>query len=164
MAVLQGKSLKAYIEQILIAKASSINIKVNENPTPSNDEWFNNPNNIEEIQESIAQQLSGETKAYSIEDTKKSFRCMIYKLLLTKKAEEHLKERKKSGQKKTLLKIISLFEELQLHPTLGTGQVEQLKRNLSGYWSRRIDKCSRMVYFIEEDKVIVTIISLKGHY
>ena len=70
----------------------------------------------------------------------------------------------KSGQKKTLLKIISLFEELQLHPTSGTGQVEQLKGNLSGYWSRRIDKGSRMVYFIEEDKVVVTIISLKGHY
>lgn len=72
MAVLQGKSLKAYIEQILIAKASSINIKVNENPSPSNDEWFNNPNNIEEIQESIVQQLSGETKAYSIENIKKA--------------------------------------------------------------------------------------------
>jgi addiction module toxin, txe/yoeB family len=89
---------------------------------------------------------------------------MNYKILLTKKAEEHLKEWKKSGQKKTLLKIISLFEELQLHPTSGTGQVEQLKGNLSGYWSRRIDKGSRMVYFIEEDKVVVTIISLKGHY
>ena len=89
---------------------------------------------------------------------------MNYKILLTKKAEEHLKEWKKSGQKKTLLKIISLFEELQLHPTSGTGQVEQLKGNLSGYWSRRIDKGSRMVYFIEEDKVVVTIISLKGYY
>lgn len=89
---------------------------------------------------------------------------MNYKILLTKKAEEHLKGWKKSGQKKTLLKIISLFEELQLHPTSGTGQVEQLKGNLSGYWSRRIDKGSRMVYFIEEDKVVVTIISLKGHY
>ena len=89
---------------------------------------------------------------------------MNYKILLTKKAEEHLKEWKKSGQKKTLLKIISLFEELQLHPTSGTGQVEQLKGNLAGYWSRRIDKGSRMVYFIEEDKVVVTIISLKGHY
>ena len=89
---------------------------------------------------------------------------MNYKILLTKKAEEHLKEWKKSGQKKPLLKIISLFEELQLHPTSGTGQVEQLKGNLSGYWSRRIDKGSRMVYFIEEDKVVVTIISLKGHY
>lgn len=89
---------------------------------------------------------------------------MNYKIVLTKKAEEHLKEWKKSGQKKTLLKIISLFEELQLHPTSGTGQVEQLKGNLSGYWSRRIDKGSRMVYFIEEDKVVVTIISLKGHY
>ena len=84
---------------------------------------------------------------------------MNYKILLTKKAEEHLKEWKKSGQKKTLLKIISLFEELQLHPTSGTGQVEQLKGNLSGYWSRRIDKGARMVYFIEEDKVVVTIVS-----
>ena len=31
---------------------------------------------------------------------------MIYKILLTKKAEEHLKEWEKSGEKKTLLKII----------------------------------------------------------
>ena len=163
MAVSQGKSLKAYIEQVLIAKASTINIKVNENPSPSNDEWFNDSKNIEEIQESIAINgyFSGkwQTRRYQ-----KSFRCMNYKILLTKKAEEHLKEWKKSGQKKTLLKIISLFEELQLHPTSGTGQVEQLKGNLSGYWSRRIDKGSRMVYFIEEDKVVVTIISLKGHY
>ena len=105
MAVSQGKSLKAYIEQVLIAKASTINIKVNENPSPSNDEWFNDPKNIEEIQESIVQQLSGETKAYSIEDIKKSFRCMIYKLLLTKKAEEHLKEWKNRGKRNPNLKL-----------------------------------------------------------
>lgn len=46
----------------------------------------------------------------------------------------------------------------------GTGQVEQLKGNLSGLWSRRIDKGSRMIYRIEDERVIVIIVSLKGHY
>ncbi len=89
---------------------------------------------------------------------------MIYELILQPEAERHLEEWKKSGQKKILKKIASLFAELQLHPTTGSGQVEQLKGNLSGFWSRRIDKGSRMVYTIENDKVIVTVVSLKGHY
>ena len=63
-----------------------------------------------------------------------------------------------------LKKIWLLVEELKLHPQTGTGQVEQLRGNLSGFWSRRIDKADRMVYKIEEDRVIVTVVSLKGHY
>ena len=47
---------------------------------------------------------------------------MSYELVLMPKAEQHLKEWKKSGQKKILQKIVSLFEELQLHPETGTGQ------------------------------------------
>ncbi len=89
---------------------------------------------------------------------------MIYKLILMPEAEKHLKEWRRSGQKKTLKKIADLFEELQKHPTTGTGKVEQLKGDLSGYWSRRIDKESRMIYAIEEDKVIVAVVSLRGHY
>ena len=34
MAVAQGKSLKAYIEQVLISKANGITIEVSENPSP----------------------------------------------------------------------------------------------------------------------------------
>lgn len=79
-------------------------------------------------------------------------------------AERHLKEWSKSGQKKTLKKILELFEELRLHPTTGTGHVEQLKGNLSGLWSREITKGDRMIYGIEDRKVIVNVISLKGHY
>ena len=71
---------------------------------------------------------------------------------------------KKSGQQKILKKIWSLVEELKLHPQTGTGQVEQLRGSLSGFWSRRIDKANRMVYKIEEDKVVVTVVSIKGHY
>lgn len=89
---------------------------------------------------------------------------MSYQLFLTPKAEEHLLTWQKSGQKKTLQKIVTLFEELKEHPTTGTGQVEQLKGNLSGYWSRRIDKGSRMVYSIDDDIVTVTVVSMKGHY
>ena len=89
---------------------------------------------------------------------------MIYKLILMPEAEKHLKEWRRSGQKKTLKKIADLFEELQKHPTTGTGKVEQLKGDLSGYWSRRIDKSARKIYAIEEDKVIVAVVSLRGHY
>ena len=89
---------------------------------------------------------------------------MIYELILMPEAENHLKEWRKSGQKKTLKKIADLFEELRQHPTTGTGHVEQLKGNLSGLWSREINKGDRMIYCIEDDKVIVSVVSLKGHY
>ena len=89
---------------------------------------------------------------------------MRYKLVLTPEAERHLDEWRKSGQKKTLLKIAALLEELCEHPTTGTGKVEQLKGDLEGYWSRRINKASRLIYKIEEDIITVFLISLKGHY
>ena len=89
---------------------------------------------------------------------------MIYTLELTSLAEKQLREWRKSRQLKTLNKIITLFEELRLHPTTGTGQVEQLKGDYSGLWSRRIDKSSGMIYSIHDHTVTVTVISLKGHY
>lgn len=89
---------------------------------------------------------------------------MTYELILMPEAERNLKEWRKSGQKKTIKKIADLFEELRQHPTTGTGHVEQLRGNLSGLWSREINKGDRLIYCIEDDKVIVTVISLEGHY
>lgn len=89
---------------------------------------------------------------------------MIYTLILLPEAEAHLKEWSKSGQKKIVKKILALFDELRIHPASGTGKVEQLKGDYAGLWSRRINKGARLIYRIEEDKVIVTVISLKGHY
>ena len=79
-------------------------------------------------------------------------------------AERHLQEWRKSGQKKTLLKIAALLEELCEHPTTGTGKVEQLNGDLEGFWSRRINKDSRLIYKIEEEIITVFVVSLKGHY
>ena len=89
---------------------------------------------------------------------------MIYELILSDQAKGHMVKWRMSGQKKTLKKIADLFEELRQHPTTGTGHVEQLKGNLSGLWSREINKSDRMIYGIEDDKVIVYVVSLKGHY
>lgn len=89
---------------------------------------------------------------------------MTYTLVFTPEAERHLKAWRMSGQKKTLKKIANLFEELRQHPTTGTGHVEQLKGDLAGLWSREINKGDRLIYGIENERVIVTVISLKGHY
>ena len=89
---------------------------------------------------------------------------MRYKLIIMPEAERNLQEWRKSGQKQTLLKIAALLEELCEHPTTGTGKVEQLKGDLEGFWSRRINKESRLIYKIEEEIITVFVISLKGHY
>lgn len=65
---------------------------------------------------------------------------MAYTIEFLPKAKEDLKAIKYSGNKAVFKKVIVLIEELKEHPTTGTGQLEQLKHELSGYWSRRIDK------------------------
>ncbi len=89
---------------------------------------------------------------------------MYYKVKLMPTAEKHLMFWAESGQIKVLKKIHMLLKELEEHPRTGTGQVEQLKDNLHGYWSRRINKSSRLVYSIDDEIVAVTIVSAKGHY
>ena len=64
--------------------------------------------------------------------------------------------------KKTLKKINILIKDIQRDSFNGIGKPEPLKENLSGFWSRRIDECNRVVYTIEKDSI--KIISCKGHY
>ncbi|WP_295672350.1 type II toxin-antitoxin system YoeB family toxin [uncultured Mucilaginibacter sp.] len=39
-----------------------------------------------------------------------------------------------------------------------------MRFDLSGFWSRQINKKDRLVYRIEDNIVTVTIVSAKGHY
>ena len=89
---------------------------------------------------------------------------MAYIVQLEERAVRDIAELKKSGNKILITKIGKLLLELREHPTTGTGQVEALKGNLSGFWSRRIDKFNRLIYTIEEEIVTVTVVSAKGHY
>lgn len=71
MAASQGKSLKAFIENILISKADNISIEVTSNPSPSGDPWFDNPENLASVMRSIEESKQGKTKAYTIDEIRK---------------------------------------------------------------------------------------------
>lgn len=70
MASAQGKSLKKYIETILISKADSIAVEVIENPSPSGDSWFEDRDNMASAKRGIAEMKEGKGKAYSIDEIK----------------------------------------------------------------------------------------------
>ena len=89
---------------------------------------------------------------------------MIYSIELTFDAEQDIERYKKSGDKKVLIKIDKLLNELREHPTIGTGKPEQLKFYETPTWPRRINDKHRLVYRIQEDKIIVLILSFWGHY
>ena len=64
--------------------------------------------------------------------------------------------------KKILKRINTIIKDIQRSPFLGIGKPEPLKGNLSGYWSRRIDDCNRIVYKLIDNSIL--IISCKTHY
>lgn len=81
---------------------------------------------------------------------------------LTEKAEKDLAKHKKSGDKAVETKIKKILEELKEHPTTGAGQPEQLKHELAGKWSRRINQKHRMVYSIDDHTVTVEVFFRNG--
>lgn len=85
-------------------------------------------------------------------------------VLLTEKAASDISKHKKSGNKQAEKKIKQILEELKVHPYSGSGQPEQLKFSLQGYWSRRINQKDRMIYSVNENTVIVEVVSVMGHY
>ncbi|AOW08052.1 Txe/YoeB family addiction module toxin [Flavobacterium gilvum] len=79
-------------------------------------------------------------------------------------ARKNLKAHYKSGNKSTIKKIEKILLELTESPFSGEGQPEELKYNLEGYWSRRINKKDRIVYRVEAEIVTVFVVSAMGHY
>ncbi|MFZ4706145.1 MAG: Txe/YoeB family addiction module toxin [Bacteroidales bacterium] len=64
--------------------------------------------------------------------------------------------------KKILRKINDLIKDIQRTPYTGLGKPEPLKYDLTGLWSRRIDREHRMVYQVIADEIL--IYSCRYHY
>lgn len=64
--------------------------------------------------------------------------------------------------KATLRKINALLKKCLRHPFEGTGKPEPLKGDLSGFWSRRIDREHRLVYRVTPQAL--EILSCRYHY
>lgn len=64
--------------------------------------------------------------------------------------------------KKMLKKINQLIRDIQRTPFEGIGKPEPLKYDLSGFWSRRVDREHRLVYQVQDNEIL--IYSCKYHY
>ena len=69
---------------------------------------------------------------------------------------------KKSGNKGVQSKIANLLVSICKTPYSGIGKPEQLKHDLTGYWSRRITDEHRLVNRVQEN--LITVISMRFHY
>lgn len=66
------------------------------------------------------------------------------------------------NDKRFIKRINELIKEIERTPFTGIGRPEPLKHHLSGYWSRRINEEHRLIYRVEEDRMI--ILSCRYHY
>ena len=67
-----------------------------------------------------------------------------------------------NDDKKILKKMNELIKDIQRTPFEGKGKPEPLKFDLSGFWSRRINREHRLVYKVEDNEIL--IYSCRYHY
>ena len=59
--------------------------------------------------------------------------------------------------------LCKILKEMQRQdPAKGLGKPEQLKHNLSGFWSRRLSRKDRIIYKFDEKSI--HIFAIGGHY
>jgi toxin YoeB len=66
-----------------------------------------------------------------------------------------------AGDRRLGKRLTSLLDDIDRHPFTGIGKPESLKGG-PGQWSRRIDGYHRLVYKIEDDKIV--IVECGEHY
>jgi toxin YoeB len=82
-------------------------------------------------------------------------------IIYTERAIHDISFREKSGNKTIQRIITKLLKSIEETPFEGIGRPEALKYELTGFWSRRIDKEHRLVYKVKGEKIIMY--SLRGH-
>jgi toxin YoeB len=87
-----------------------------------------------------------------------------FRIEITELAKRQIAKHLKSGNQASIKKIAIILQELSETPYTGVGKPEALKENLSGFWSRQINTKDRLIYTVNDDLVIVDVISAMGHY
>jgi toxin YoeB len=67
----------------------------------------------------------------------------------------------KYGSESEKKKIKALLLSMKVSPFEGIGKPERLKHDLSGKWSRRINRKDRIVYRVTD---CIEVLSFRGHY
>ena len=87
---------------------------------------------------------------------------MNFNLDFSEQSKKDIAYHKRTGNKILLKKLLLLLEELTEHPYEGAGKPEALKHQLSGLWSRRINREHCLLYQVIDN--VVYILSVKDHY
>ncbi|MDI1242632.1 MAG: Txe/YoeB family addiction module toxin [bacterium] len=66
------------------------------------------------------------------------------------------------NDRKLLLRLLDLMEAIVGEPFTGIGKPEPLKYEISGAWSRRLDKKDRIVYKVGDD--LIEFLQARYHY
>ena len=64
--------------------------------------------------------------------------------------------------RKVVERINTLVREIARDPHRGIGKPEPLRHALAGWWSRRIDDTHRIVYRVEDGRLLIA--QLRHHY
>jgi toxin YoeB len=83
-------------------------------------------------------------------------------IVYTDKAIDDVIYWKKKRNDKIQNRISELVDAIEIDSFIGIGKPEPLKYQLSGKWSRRIDKANRIIYEVMEELIVIH--SLRGHY
>jgi toxin YoeB len=87
----------------------------------------------------------------------------VYKIIFTKRAEKAANKYKKSNPA-VFKKLKNIQQELEQHPRTGTGHPEPLIKGQDITYSRHLTANDRIIYDIFDSEVIVSILSVEGHY
>lgn len=87
-----------------------------------------------------------------------------FRVEITELAKKQIAKHLKSGDQSSIKKITIILKELAETPYTGVGKPEALKENLTGFWSRKINPKDRLIYTVNDDLVIVDVISAMGYY
>ena len=88
----------------------------------------------------------------------------MYQIVLTQTAIDHYNAFVKSGNLKIVNRIKLLLADIAQHPYTGIGKPEALRHSLTGMWSRRINREHRLIYSVDDYRIIVHILAMHSHY
>lgn len=88
---------------------------------------------------------------------------MSYHIIFSASSSKVLKKWKKSNPY-GFKKVSAILSELELHPRTGTGHPEALKGCNNITYSRHITAHDRIIYDIHDDRVLVVVLDIEGHY
>ena len=86
----------------------------------------------------------------------------MYQIKYQKKALRDLKKLEKND--KLLSKFKKILFDIVSNPYSKKFKTEKLKYNFQDHYSKRLDKKNRVIYQVFEDKILVSLISVLGHY